>query len=113
MRPTPISIGDLNQRVTFYSQATSGVDAYNMPKISTGSAVERWASVVVKPKGYRKEGSEAIEYHDTYEIKVRRPLSIAQGDRVDFDSLTLNVIGVNYSDKNYLIIQATGRNASI
>lgn len=113
MRPTPVSIGDLNQRIIVYTQTSSGVDDYNMPILTTGTGVNRWASVKVKPNSYEIEGSNATEYHDLYEIKVRANLTITQGDRVDFGNVTLQVVGVDYSDKNYYIIKAIGTNVSL
>ena len=77
MRPTRISIGDFNWRVTFYTQADGVRDDYGNPTLSTGSGNAVWANVKAKPQGYVME-SGAVEYRDGFEIKIRRPFPLAK-----------------------------------
>ena len=105
MRPKPISIGDFNQRVTFYTQTTSGVNAFGNPELSLGSGVVRWADVAEKMNTYTREDG-GIEYQNEYIITVRRPLTVAEGDRVDFNSLECHITSIEVTQATYYILKA-------
>lgn len=105
MRPTGISIGDFNLRVTFYTQGKGAVDIYGNPTLTLGAAVNRWANVAFK-NGKAGDIKTGLEYPEYFEIKVRKPLAVTVGDRVDFDNSELAIIAVNDVDKVHLTIKA-------
>lgn len=107
MRPVGISIGDFNFRVTFYSKSEGAVDAIGNPTLTLGSAVDRWANVVYKNSPI--SDVNGIEYQFHYEIKVRKPLTISAGDRVDFEGNELLILNVSDADKVMLNIKAIGK----
>lgn len=109
MRPTGISIGDFNFRVTFYTQGKGAVNVYGEPTLTLGAAVDRWANVAFK-NGKISNIETGAEYPEFFEIKVRKPLNVTVGDRVDFDGRELAIISVSDSDKVHLTIKAVAIN---
>ena len=105
MRPKGISIGDFNQRVTFYTQSTSGVNSFGNPILSTGTGVVRWADVSEKMNTYTREDG-GIEYQNEYKITVRRPLTVSEGDRVDYNDLQCHITSIEVTQATYYVLKA-------
>jgi len=111
MRPSGISIGDFNLRVTFYPQSSdlSSRDAFGNPTLNEGTAIERWAKVTANNKSYVR-GDGGLEYRDEFIIICRKPLTgISEGDRVVFDSQDLRIESAKESDLNHIEFKAVGK----
>lgn len=108
MRPGKISIGDYNDIVTITQQGVGDRDSIGGTVTNFFTPFEVWANVKQKATPYSEENG-TIRYLDEYEILLRIPVSLNEGDLMTYDGKPLIVVSSVSYDHSKTMVKARGK----